>query len=179
MTETNLSDGIVTLRALEPSDVDRLYVWENDPSVWRHGDRRAPLSRQQLWDYVNNYDADPVRAGQLRLMIADVDGEAVGTADLYELDAINRRAAVGIMVIPACRRRGYAVRALRLLARYCRDQIGLHQLWSVTADDNEASRRTFASAGYQIAGRLRSWTRSGGVYHDAYISQLMLQNVND
>lgn len=49
-----LTDGTISLRALEPIDVDTLYRWENDPAVWGVGLTLAPYSRKQLWDYVNN-----------------------------------------------------------------------------------------------------------------------------
>ena len=58
-----LTDGIISLRALEPVDVDTLYRWENDPAVWGVGLTIAPYSRKQLWDYVNNYDAGDRRDG--------------------------------------------------------------------------------------------------------------------
>ncbi len=57
----------ITLRAVEPTDVDCLYIWENDPSLWPHGSTRAPLSRFQLSEYATGYDADPYSARQLRL----------------------------------------------------------------------------------------------------------------
>ena len=67
---TTLPDGsTLRLRALEPGDVDTLYLWENSPDMWEYGFFIAPYSRHQLWEYVRDYDADPLRSGQLRLMI--------------------------------------------------------------------------------------------------------------
>lgn len=71
---------MVHLRALEPSDVDRLYIWENNPDMWRYGFSPAPLSRHQIWEYVEKYDANPLAQGQLRLMI-DTGNDTVGTLD--------------------------------------------------------------------------------------------------
>lgn len=53
-----LSDGIVSLRALEPEDADKLYLWENDTRLWNVGCATAPFSRKQLEEYICNYDAD-------------------------------------------------------------------------------------------------------------------------
>ena len=38
----------VRLRALEPEDLDILYRYENDSSLWEVGTTIAPFSRKQL-----------------------------------------------------------------------------------------------------------------------------------
>ena len=39
-----LSNDIITLRALEPTDLDTLYRWENDTTLWAVSDTVAPYS---------------------------------------------------------------------------------------------------------------------------------------
>ena len=173
-----LTDGIISLRALEPVDVDTLYRWENDPAVWGVGHTIAPYSRKQLWDYVNNYDADIYSSRQLRLMIdllgTEGTAQTVGTLDLYDFDPANSRCGAGILIAPDFRRRGYGLRALSLAADYCRGRLSLHQLYCIVGEENTASRRLFEKAGYTPCGRLKSWLRSGGSYSDAYICQKFL-----
>lgn len=169
-----MSERPITLRALEPIDVDTLYRWENDPAVWDVGCTLAPYSRKQLWDYVDSYDGDIFSARQLRLMIALPTGETIGTADLYDFDPANSRCAVGILIAPEHRHKGYALLALDMLADHCRRLYSLHQLYCITGADNIASRSLFEKAGYTISGRLRSWLRSANTYTDAYIYQKML-----
>ena len=136
------------------------------------------MSRQMLSEYVANYSADPFAQGQLRLII-DAGGETAGMVDLYDVDAINRRAGVGIVVEASMRRRGISREALERLADYCASALGLHQLYAVVAADNEASRALFAACGYRTAGCLRSWVRVGRRYVDAYIYQLMLDGLRN
>ncbi|MDE6065307.1 MAG: GNAT family N-acetyltransferase [Duncaniella sp.] len=162
------------LRALEPIDVDTLYRWENDPAVWGVGSTLAPYSRKQLWDYIDSYDGDIFAAKQLRLMIELPTGETIGTADLYDFDAVNSRCAVGILIAPPYRRQGHGLAALDALAEYCRSRLSLHQLYCIAGADNTASRTLFERAGYTISGRLRSWLRSANAYTDAYLYQKML-----
>lgn len=171
-----ISDGKISLRAPEPSDVDALFIWENDCSMWFDGRIRAPLSRHQLWQYVESYSADPLVEGQARFMIVDISSrQALGSVDLYDIDIANRRAGVGVMIAPEYRRKGYASRAIALIADYCRDALGLHQLWAIVGADNTASRNLFAAASFSVAGYLRSWIRrSSSRYGDAYIYQRML-----
>ncbi|MCM1075738.1 MAG: GNAT family N-acetyltransferase [Bacteroides sp.] len=170
-----LSDGIITLRALEIIDVDTLYRWENDPTLWNVGVTLAPYSRKQLWDYVNNYDGDIYAAKQLRLMIDLNDGgQTIGTIDLYDFDAANSRCGVGIFIASEWQNNGYGLRALKLASNYCHDTHSLHQLYCTVAMDNTASRRLFEKAGFTSSGRLKSWLRIGNRFTDAFIYQKML-----
>lgn len=40
-----LSGTNIYLRAIEPEDLDILYQWENDSSLWVHGCTLAPFSK--------------------------------------------------------------------------------------------------------------------------------------
>lgn len=171
----NLTDGIISLRALEPDDVDILYAWENDTDVWDDGATLAPFSRALLVDYVANYEPDIFKARQLRFMIVEMATQlTIGTVDLYDFDPRNQRCGVGILIAPPFRRKGYATAALQILTRYCGHHLGFHQLYCITGTDNKASRLTFQSAGYKVSGRLRSWIRCGRSYRDAFVLQLLL-----
>lgn len=195
--------GEVRLRALEPEDVDRLYIWENDRDIWPFGGTRAPLSRHQLWEYATNYDANPFAAGQLRLIIelATTPDNALpqnsqssqssqsshnsqnsqnsqsspipcGIIDLYDIDPINSRAMVGIMVAPQWRSRGIATCALELVGEYCRDTLGLATIASEVASDNLPSIMLFVGkAAYRQVGERPSWYRRG----DRFVSALLFQ----
>lgn len=169
-----LNDNII-LRAPEPSDVDAMFRWENDSASWNAGRTRAPMSRHALWEYVNNYSADIMAAGQARFVIVDGDSdEPVGCVDLYDIDILNRRGGVGIYIEKGFRRQGYAQQAIGLLSLYCQRELGLHQLWAVISADNKASRALFRSCNFKECGRLRSWIRHSEHYKDALIAQSLL-----
>lgn len=168
----------ISLRAIEPSDIDRLYLWENDPEMLGCGISSAPYSRHQLWEYVNSYDADPLRCGQLRLMIT-ADGEAVGSIDLYDIDTRNSRASVGIMICPAQRRKGIATEAISLIASYVRDTLHLHQLTATVSADNAPSIRLFTRAGFTHTATLRQWIqKKTGIFADARIFQMSVRDIS-
>ncbi len=172
-----LTDGEISLRALEPIDVDTLYSWENDPRLWSVGVTLAPYSRKQLWDYINNYDGDIFSAKQLRLMI-DLRTKGslttIGTLDLYDFDAANSRCAIGILIAEPWQKQGHGISAINLAEQYCRETLSLHQLYSIAGEENTASCRLFAKAGFKICGRLKSWLRRADRYSDAYIYQKFL-----
>ncbi len=171
----------IFLRALEPSDVDCMYLWENDPEVWPFGGIHAPVSRHQLWEYANNYDANPFTAGQLRLIIEIYDPGsksrvACGVLDLYDIDAVNSRTQVGIMVAPAWRGRGIAATALRLAEDYCRDRLGLSVIAAEVACDNLPSMNLFGKKrGFELIACRPSWFRRGDGFVEAALFQKSLR----
>ncbi len=171
----NLSDDIITLRAPEPADTDRLYLWENDPELWPYGSATAPMSRQMIADYIRNYDADIFSARQLRFMIVlNATGETVGTLDITDFDPRHLHASIGVFVDPGHRRTGLASRAVALAAAFAAEAVSMHTLMAIVAVDNAPSRRLFEHCGFSTAGRLRSYLRRGHSYQDVLIYQKIL-----
>ena len=44
---------LIQLRALEPEDLNRLYKWENDSSIWSVSGTLMPFSKFILEEFVN------------------------------------------------------------------------------------------------------------------------------
>ena len=170
MTQTDKTDRL-TLRALEPEDVDTIYIWENDVTEWFSRQNMTPVSRYQIWQYVQSYDGSLYGGNQLRMMVCLADGTTVGTVDLYDIDTANRRAWVGIYIAPKWRGHGYAHETLRRISRSAHDYLALAQLAAEVAAENEASCRLFESAGYRQGGCLYAWRYHRGVAHDVRIYQ--------
>lgn len=169
-----LSDDKISLRALEPTDLDILYRWENDTALWTVGTTIAPFSRKQLWDYIENYDNDIYSARQLRLMIIDKStGAPLGTIDMCDFDPSNSRMSIGILIDRTYGHQGYATRALRLVMEYARNILNLHQLYATIPADNRHSIALFKKCGFRSAGCLRSWLRHGMTYADVLIVQYL------
>jgi diamine N-acetyltransferase len=121
---------MVTLRALEPDDLEFLFRLENDPELWAVSDvLPAPISRHALREYLRHAAASLSEAGQMRLIISLEDGLPVGTLDLFDYSALHQRAGVGITVLQSARRQGYAQQALGQLIAYARHALHLHQLY--------------------------------------------------
>ncbi len=167
------SGSQIRLRALEPADVDALYLWENSPEMRQFGAFQAPYSRLQLWEYVHNYDSNPLSSGQLRLMI-DIDGSAAGAIDLYNIDATNSRAMVGIMVSKQHRRLGAGLAALNLICDYVSEALSIRQLAALVAEDNIPSANLFSKAGFQHTATIPSWIKRKENFASAMLFQKFL-----
>ena len=164
----------VQLRAIEPEDLDLLYSIENDTRLWNVGATNVPYSRYTLHDYIATSADDIYADRQVRLMVVNEAGETVGVADLTHFEPQHLRAEVGIVVMDAHRRRGYAASAMEALCDYAVRIVHLHQLYAVVAADNEAALRFFAKAGFTRQAVLRDWLSAGRQYVDAVLMQRFL-----
>ncbi len=169
----NIRKGRVTLRGVELADIDFMYGVENDLDNWSISGTTQPFSRYLIEAFVESQRGDIYSTRQLRLMICDEEGTTIGTLDLFEFDPQNLRAGVGIFIVDSYRCRGYGVEALAALESYVSDVLRLHQLWCGVAENNEASLRLFARAGYEQCGVRREWLRCG----DGYCGEVMLQRM--
>jgi diamine N-acetyltransferase len=165
------------LRMLEPSDVEILYQWENDESVWRVSSTLVPFSRFQLEQYILNSQHDIFTEKQLRLMIdlcqPDMPKKVIGCVDLFDFDPINMRTGVGILIIASERKKGFASEALRVIIRYAFEILQLHQIWCNITSDNEISLHLFQKAGFTGCGIKKHWRRTGETWVDEVMLQLI------
>lgn len=162
----------IHLRALEPSDVEPMYRWENDPAVWGVSGTVAPFSREILRAFIEQQQYDIWRTHQLRLVIArNDDATAVGAVDLFDFDPLNRRAGVGVLVADGERGRGYASEALALLVEYARDVLMLNQLYCDIDTDNVTCRALFSGCQFEECGVRRRWRLTSDGWRDVVMMQ--------
>ncbi len=164
----------VKLRALEPEDAEFMFEAENDEAAWIYSDYLAPLSMEMLRQYALTYDADPLRSGQLRLVV-EFDGRPVGMADIFDISARHLHAMTGIYILPDMRSEGIGSEALRLLCEYCRSRLGLHLLCAIIAEKNHTARKCYRKAGFIASGILPEWLRDGDLYSNAIFMVRMIE----
>ncbi len=173
---TPIEGKLIRLRAVEPEDIDPMYRWENDPSVWRVSGTTAPFSRHTLERFIEEQQFDLFQTRQQRLMIETLaDGQVVGALDLFEFDPLNGRAGIGLLIYPAdARGKGYAKDAVSTVCRYGCEVLRLHQLWGNVGATNEASLALFRKAGFTEIGIKRDWLWTPDGYTDEILFQKIL-----
>lgn len=185
----------ISLRAMEPEDIDNIYCWENDPTVWVDSAAHQPFSRHALRQFIEeNSSVDIYSCRQLRLMadieiITNYESEialptaktilsthyTVGCVDIFDFDPYHRRAGVGIIVDSRHRRQGYGTLMLAELEKFACQHLSLHQLHCTIAADNGASLALFEKVGYKRCGTLSQWVLSNNSWIDAHTYQKLLK----
>jgi diamine N-acetyltransferase len=165
------------LRAPEPTDIETIYLWENDVEIWHLSNTLTPYSRFAIEQFVMNTDHDIFAARQLRLMIDLILDEApitIGSIDLFEFDPFHSRAGVGILIDKPLRNQGYATEALALIIDYAFNTLRLHQLFCNIEADNTKSINLFTKAGFVKTGIKKEWLYRDGKWIDELLFQLIV-----
>ena len=172
------------LRKIEPSDLPFLFQWENDATMWADSDTHNPLSRHDLHQYIENTTGDIYRDGQLRLIIEDsqpstfnsqlstlnsqlstlnsqLSTKIVGCIDLFDFDARNRKAAIGMYIAPDARGKGVGKQAVQLLEDYAFGFLHLRMLYAIISVHNTACSHIYEQMAYTPSSVLKDWTLEG------------------
>jgi diamine N-acetyltransferase len=173
-----LESDTIRLRAVELSDIDLLYIWENDPEVWTVGESITPYSRFELEKYILS-EGDIFANRQLRLMIDSKHNgnfSTVGTVDLFDFNPLHGRAGAGILIYaPENRRRGYASEALSILVEYAFTVLNISVLYCNVSVSNTKSLDCFEKAGFVKCGLKKSWNRTPDGREDEIMLQIIRQ----
>jgi diamine N-acetyltransferase len=171
-----LKGKLIYLRALEREDLDFVYNIENDMSLWELSETQTPFSRFLISQYLENAHQDIFEAKQLRLVICDTNGKAIGLIDVFDFNIKNRRAGLGILIKNETDRfKGYGKEALDLLVNYCFKVLHLHQVYANISESNLSSLKLFEGNGFKKIGLKKDWIFDGNQYTSEYI----LQRIND
>jgi diamine N-acetyltransferase len=167
----------ISVRALEPSDADLLYLWENNQSLWPVSFTQVPFSRFILGEFVNSAHQDIYTNRQLRLMVDDnASGETIGILDLFEFDPQHARCGVGIFILETKRNKGYASECIAMIKNYCFETLLLKQVYAHVNSSNKGSLGLFEKAGFEKAGLKKCWHKTGlNSFEDVWFMQCINQ----
>ncbi len=167
-----LENESIRLRALEPEDLEFLYKWENDTSLWEYGNTLTPFSKFVLRQYLENATLDIFEAKQIRMIIEDKDTKKpVGTIDLYDFEPFHNRAGIGILIDEDFQRKGYASQALVQMKEYAFQFLKMDQLYAYIPMLNIPSVHLFRKCGFEESGLLRKWNKTTEGSGDVFVYQ--------
>lgn len=153
-----MEEGLISLRAVEPNDIDFLWELENDDRNWEVSNTRIPFSKNTLKNYLENIQ-DIYIDKQLRLVIT-VDQTPCGLMDWFDFDAFHQRAGLGILVKDQYRNQGIGARALGLAVEFSKKNLGLRLLFCNILAENESSISLFEGVGFLECGTKKNWHKS-------------------
>lgn len=170
-----LTYGNITLRPLEPDDIELLYQWENNMEIWNVSNTRTPFSKYILAEYIKESAKDIYETKQLRLIIQNENSIPVGALDLFDFDPYHMRAGIGILIhSTGNRNNGYGSDALNAIFGYAKEVLGIKQLYANIAHKNDVSIHLFEKAGFIETGIKKSWLKTSTGWEDEVFMQKML-----
>ena len=170
--QPTLTGPRVRLRPWRDDDVDAVFAACQDAEIQRWTEVPVPYRREHAAGFVGETAARTWAAGGGQFAVETTDGTGpVGAMTLFP-----PRDGVGVggyWTVAAHRGHGFTGEALRILAAWAFDDLGLRRLELVVDPANAGSRGVAESAGFRAEGVLRQRSLHRGVPVDDVIYGLL------
>lgn len=152
----------VTLRSRTAADLDALYGIAADLETWEERNPGRPaLPTREAWQArLEARESNP--DGSMSFVI-DVDGAAVGTVGVFDIDEVARHGEVGIALAQHARGRGFGSEAMEQILAFAFLRGNLRRIHLEVIASNAAAIRVYEKLGFVTEGRQRehAWVRGG------------------
>jgi RimJ/RimL family protein N-acetyltransferase len=157
----------VKLRAVEPSDAEFFFEWNQDGEMTSQIDWLwPPISLESARRWAEEEARRRPSDDALFLVIENREGERVGMISTHQCERRTGTFRYGIAVRRERQRRGYASAAILLVLRYFFEELRYQKVTVTIHANNPASIRLHERLGFQLEGRLRRMVFSGGQLWD-------------
>jgi len=160
--EAPYRESTVAVARLRPIDARWLETWLTDPKTTRYmATGRVPASVEQIAAQIDAWkEPKDCPFAVLRYGV-----EPVGTAGLYDVDWITRKAEFRILIgAPYCNQ-GIGTVATRLMLRFGFERLNLNRIWLGVNTANTGAVRAYLKAGFMEEGILAEDLYRDGVYY--------------
>lgn len=170
------ADGVVLIRPWREADVPANLMLFADPLIqrfsWPH---TTPYTEKDARAFFAEQEDLRRQGEELSFALTEPSDDEVvlGGGSLYDIDLANGRAAVGYWLAAQARGRGVATHAVRLVARWAFEELGIARLELTCGPDNQASQRVAERCGFTRKGVLRSHLPFKGARRDTVVFSLL------
>ena len=158
---------VISLAALDSTDVDTCRKWRNRYEIWRWCRQSDFISDVEQADWFARQSADK----SIKMYKILCDGAMVGVCGLTSIDWINRRAEFSLYTDPDKHGHGYGKEALKILLIHAFTNLNLNLIWCESFDGNPAIKM-FHEICFKFDGTRRQFYFKDGKYIDAHIASL-------
>jgi RimJ/RimL family protein N-acetyltransferase len=176
MEQVELSAGDFILRPFRPEDAEAVFRACQDEQIQRWTTVPSPYPRESA-DWFVRSCGDFWAADNPTFACVDAGGgELLGAIDLQNCEA-EQGPMMGFWVAPDARRRGVAVTAVRRIAQWAFDDLGLPRVRWAAYVGNIASRRVAEFAGFVMEGTARRATEQRGERRDVWTASMLPEDL--
>jgi RimJ/RimL family protein N-acetyltransferase len=161
----NIKGKLVTLRAIEETDLPLLHKWANDPEIQDNfGNVHFPSSMDFHKAWFQGLKDDQWNQ---RFAIEAPDESLIGLSSIINIDWRNSHAWHGVMLGDVnVRGKGYGSDAIMATMGYAFDELHLERLDGGMIEYNMPSLAFYLKMGWKEEGRRRNWYYRKGQYWD-------------
>lgn len=163
----------VTLRPIEKEDLDSLFKWRNDESIFSQlGGGYFPVSKTEMAKWMDNFcklDKFNTR------FIIEYEKVAVGFISLNNIDYKNGSGELGIYIGESSYQgKGIASSALRKLEKFASNHLGLRKIKLLMNHDNISALKLYEKLSYAYVGKYIRERYVGNKWVDVVIMEKFL-----
>ena len=165
----------IRLRSAERSDLERFFLWINDPEVTQGLTLFLPMSSVDEDKWFESVMQRPQEEKPLVIDMKDgTDWRLIGNSSFFGFDWVVRSAEVGIMIgEKTIWDQGFGTEVMTLLLRHGFETLNLNRIYLRVYAENKRAIRTYEKAGFVHEGRMRQAAYKRGSYSDIlYMSVL-------
>jgi len=155
----------IYLRMMTREDTDLIVSWRNLDSVRRNFIYQELFTRESHENWIRT----KVETGQVVQMIIcdNTTHKPLGSVYIRDIDRQHNKAEYGIFIGEEnARGRGVGSATAKLMLRYCFEEEKLHRIYLRVLAGNEAAKRSYENAGFQVEGVLKDDVCLQGRYRD-------------
>ena len=141
----------VTIRPITYDDTENIIKWRNSEYVnSRFIDRRL-FTKESHEEWLKTY----VEEGKAAQFIILLDGEAVGSVYLRDIDPDKKEAEYGIFIgEESARGKGVGTKSAKLILKYAFEELNLEKIFLRVFKDNPGAVRSYEKAGFKKIDRV-------------------------
>jgi RimJ/RimL family protein N-acetyltransferase len=164
------NDGVVSLRRWTDEDIPFITEYCQDPDIQRWTIVPSPYTEADAKEFIEGVSVSEDHAS---LAICDMaSGDPMGSVGITVWDDVGV-GGIGYLMAPAYRGKGFAPLAVRLLAKWAIEDLGLARVQIHADEHNDSSRRVAEKAGFTFEGVMRSYREVKGRRIDAAMYSLL------
>jgi RimJ/RimL family protein N-acetyltransferase len=166
---TPIAEGRVRFTPLQMENIHTHFRWNNDPELNRL-DSEVPYEEESFGAFKARFEQLCVKPTptQRHFEIHDAEHDTlIGVAYVARMSTHHEHALVGITIGQTDYwGEGYGKESMRLLLRYCFEDLGLHRVSAETFEYNTAWRDLVEGMGFTREGVARDYLYRDGQYWD-------------
>ena len=122
------------------------WIADEEINCWI-GQHTNVLEYRDEEEWVNRKISNNVKRFNI---VSREDHKLIGNCDIT-IDDYSRNACLGILIgEKSGRDRGYGTEAIKLLVKYCFDELNMHNVWLQVNGDNKRAIRCYEKAGFKV-----------------------------
>ncbi|GID07532.1 GNAT family N-acetyltransferase [Pseudomonas sp. 008] len=173
MPNPYLSDGVLDIRAVQPTDIHAIRQWRNaQMDVLRQTALISPEEQERyfaehVWSQIASSEPSQI------LLAIESAGVLIGYGGLVHISWPNRRAEVSFLLTPDLEKKSeeliaFFSRFLDLMKQLAFEDLGLRRLCTETFAHRTRHIATLEASGFRCEGRLREHVLIGGKPMDSF-----------